>query len=190
MEKTSKIGDNIKLESSKTEDKKVFENIYNTYKKQLLKYGEKICGNREDGKDIIQEAFLAAYKYLPTFRGESSLKNWLYKLAKTACLKKKLNQTASNLSLLEKKHVYYNNEKTLDIESKLLKRELERVVREAINRLPNYYGEILQIVELDGMSIKEASEKLMLSISGIKSRLHRARKMLKAMLESYIIEEP
>jgi len=73
-------------------DDQTFETIYERYYPPLMRFMTRMCGNAEDAQETLQDAFLSIFRHLGDFRGESSLKNWMYKVAARACWKSKAKQ--------------------------------------------------------------------------------------------------
>lgn len=136
----------------------------------------RILGNKEDAQDATQEAFVQAWRALPSFRGESSLETWLYRIVTNRCL-----------NLLRSRH---SAEPLSETREALLARpnhlaetrsELE-ALKDAIVRLPPEQRATLVLRELEGLSHEEIAHVLGTTVPAVKGRLHRARlELLHAM---------
>ena len=67
----------------------LFYELVNRYEKSLYNFGLRMCDNPSDAEDMVQDTFLNVFKYLEGFRYETKFRNWLYRVATSACLKKK-----------------------------------------------------------------------------------------------------
>ncbi len=180
-----------------------FQTIYDTYQPKILRYLARIIGEG-DAEDLAQETFIKVHQALGSFRGESQLSTWIYRIATNTALDKlrspsfrQTNQifisndeleetgTANGVAPLEGK-------KPL-IEKELIREEMNDCVRGYINRLPEDYRMALVLSEYEGLKNGEIVEVLGVSLDTVKIRLHRAKEKLKRELEEhcefYWIEE-
>ena len=81
--------DNHLVAKFKAGSTKAMEQIVGRYEERIFTFGMKMCGHLQDAEDITQDTFLSAFRYLQGFRGETKLKNWLFKIAARACFKKR-----------------------------------------------------------------------------------------------------
>lgn len=141
-------------------------------------------GDYEEAKDLTQDVFLKVYKNLKRFRGESSVSTWVYRIA--------LNHVNSYLrrSSSRRKTVSLNSFESDDVRgmnSDLPEFKPEyRILREKIKELAPEYREVIILFYFDGKSYEEISETIGCPIGTVKSRLNRARNMLKHALEGLI----
>ena len=77
------------IDRAKGGDVAAFEQIVNRYEDRIYRFGYRMCGHREDARDVLQDTFLAALRHLDGYRGDGRFVNWLYKIASSACLKKR-----------------------------------------------------------------------------------------------------
>ena len=80
--------DEIILDRYFSGDQQAMSDLVDRYAARLYNFGKKMCGNSEDAQDLVQDTFLNVVKYLKGFRSETKLKNWIYRLASSACIKK------------------------------------------------------------------------------------------------------
>ena len=178
-------------------DAKAFDEIFETYSPALLGFLTRMCGDPDDGKEALQDTFLSIYRYLGGFRGDASLKNWLFKVAVTACLKKKRKRTtvhgnpAEEISCSEETFPFTWPPRPTD--SSLLEWQkdpeelyLDKEFREAMIRgvaaMPYKYKIVINLRDFEGFSTEEVSQLLDLKPSTVKVRLHRARLHLQEWL--------
>ena len=135
----------------------------------------RIIGNKEDAEDVMQEAFLSAFKKLDTYKGEVSFGAWLKKIV--------INRS---LDHLKKKKVFFEeiNEKVIDEQSPVM--EIQEInmpkIKKAIGQLPEGYRVVLSLYLLEGYDHDEISEILGISNSSSRSQLLRAKLKLKDYL--------
>ncbi|MEF3244593.1 MAG: sigma-70 family RNA polymerase sigma factor [Caldisericaceae bacterium] len=132
-----------------------------------------ICHDRELAKDILADSYLLAFKYIKNFRGESTLTTWLYRIAVNE-LKKHFNKM---------KRVELRN----DFETKEARQTSSsdkfNLLYEALSKLEMDEREIINLVDVQGISYEEVGEMLQIPIGTVKSRLARARDKLRGILE-------
>ena len=141
------------------------------------------CLTRDDSvmEDIVQQTILKALAHSDQFRAESTLKTWLASIAinevhqayRCAWRKRSVPLTAENLV---SGHDFEPSKASYEV------RECEVLVRQAVSRLPNSYRCVAELCELRCLSLKEAAEKLHLTVPAVKTRRHRARNKLRPLL--------
>ncbi len=180
-------------------DDQAFDEIYEKYYAPLMRFMTRMCGNTEDAKETLQDAFLSIFRYLGEFRGESSLKNWIYKIAARACWKSKAKGNHAVQSLDDphsqdpSRHIQPGHEGTYgpggvnawqrSPEENVLQEELRRHTREGVASMPYIYKVVLNLRDFEGFSTHEVSQILGIKESTVKVRLHRARSYLREWLK-------
>ncbi|MFO7769159.1 MAG: RNA polymerase sigma factor [bacterium] len=187
------------LQAAAEGDPEAFTSLMDLYEDRLFGFGMRMCGHREDAEDIFQETFLTAFRKLDQYRGEGSLKSWLFKIASSHCLKKRRKRSGEpdqHLSVEELtperlRPISQGPSLTGDPEVPLevvLKDELSRHITGAIEALPPDYRVVLMLRDVEGFSTGETAEMLELSESAVKSRLHRGRMAVREYLQPYLEE--
>jgi RNA polymerase sigma-70 factor (ECF subfamily) len=159
-------------------DERALSTLIERYAPSVYRFGVKICGNPEDAKDVVQETLLAAARGLRDFRGASSLSTWLYKVARTFCIKKRRRSRHAPTETVSLDHP----SQSVDIASSdvpadeaLVRNELGSALDAAIASLDPIHREVLVLRDVEGLTALEVSEVLGVSVEAVKSRLHRAR---------------
>lgn len=176
----------------------LFYQLVNRYQKKLYNFGLRMCDNPSDAEDMVQDAFLNAFRYLGGFRYETKFKNWLYRVATSACLKKKRKSKHAPDRELSLDDFLPSDES--EIVSKMpswasqplesvLNEELAVEIKNAILELPEKYRLVLVLRDIEEFSTAETAEILNLTPSNIKVRLHRARLFLRDKLKNYYTDE-
>ncbi len=164
-----------------------FEHLVEEYADRVYNIALHITGSPEDAEDAMQEVFLAAYRGWERFRGEASVSTWLYRIT----------VNASFMRMRERKHpVEYLSDTgydELDVPSPpatpadiTLHRELVEKIEEGLSRLPPEYRATIVLRDVQGLSTSEAARVLEVSEANLKSRLHRARVLLRRYLQEYL----
>lgn len=159
----------------------------------MYRFANRLCGETEAAKDLVQETFLNAYRGYKNFRGDAQISTWLYTIASRACLRmrrKRKGAPERELSLDEFIPTS-DGEFRLQIpvdglspEEALQNKELRVALDAAIGRLPKKYKMVLVLRDMEGLSAKEVGAIMNLNERAVKSRLHRARLFIRRELSA------
>ncbi|MBI4858202.1 MAG: RNA polymerase sigma factor SigZ [Acetobacterium woodii] len=157
--------------------KKVIGCIWDEFSKPLKGYIKKRVDNEEDAEDILQEVFIKINNNLKNLEDEKKIHAWIYTIARNAITDYyRKNSKRPQLTELDEN---ISDNSPVELTANL---EIAACLKGMINNLPEKYKETILLSEFEKLSQKEMSEKLGMSISGVKSRVQRGRKMLKEML--------
>lgn len=171
-----------------------FGDIVRRYQDRVFNMVYRLMGSYEEAQDLTQQTFLKAYMSLDRFRGTSSFYTWLYRIAVNAALderkKRSRNpQTMSDAFALtvgaDARRPGTSSEMNSPVET-VLSREREEMVTRAIDSLDELHRSVLVLRDIEGMNYDEISEVLTVPRGTIKSRLHRARLVLKEKLKDLV----
>jgi RNA polymerase sigma-70 factor (ECF subfamily) len=178
---------------AKSGSREAFDELYNKYKRPILNYIYRFIGNRAQAEELTQEVFVRAYMNIGRFEPRAKFSSWLYRIA-------------SNLSKNFIRHAQYEKraeplgtesydgseeESSLidNIEDRarrpdetLQTNEAQRLVQEAINKLPVHLKDALILCDIDGLSYEEAARIMRCRPMTVGSRLSRAREKLAELL--------
>jgi RNA polymerase sigma-70 factor (ECF subfamily) len=180
------------------DDKLVFEEIYTSFHSKIYCYVTRLVGKCE-AEDVTQEVFIKAEKALKTFRNESQLSTWLYRIATNAAIDRirtpsfhqKSAKEQTECSLLEAGHTDIAGKnvgvlsKAFSIEEQIIHKEMNECIRGVIEQLPENYRMVVILSALEGLQNKEIAEILEVSLDVVKARLHRGKARLKIELLNY-----
>jgi RNA polymerase sigma-70 factor (ECF subfamily) len=168
-----------------------FEQVVRLYGGRLLAVARRIVGSDEDARDVVQDAFLNAFKNLDRFEGNAKLSTWLHRIAVNAALMKlrtrrrKPEQSIETLlpAFLDDGH-HEERFKSWDepIDKIMERKEARDLVRRQIDALPESYRTVLVLRDIEGLDTEETANMLGLSVNATKIRLHRARQALRSLL--------
>ena len=171
-----------------------FEELVRKYQQRVFNFGMRMCGEPRDAEDLVQETFLNVFRYLGGFRYETRFKNWMFRVAATACLKKKRRpKHAPERELSLEEFMPQEGEELPDEApewaraplAQVLNEELARHLKQAIIDLPKKYRTVVALRDMEGFSTEETAQILDISPSNVKVRLHRARLFLRDKLKGY-----
>jgi RNA polymerase sigma-70 factor (ECF subfamily) len=157
------------------------------YKKMVYSIALKLLGNARDAEDAAQDSFIKAYEHLHTFGGKSKFSTWLYSLTWRLCLNK-LKEMKRELTFLADGLREQESEDAVPLPGQFTEQERERLVKEAVDALPQQEGLLVLLYYYDEKSIREIEQITGLGASNIKIKLYRARKVLEGKL-SHLLEE-
>jgi RNA polymerase sigma-70 factor (ECF subfamily) len=149
----------------------------------VFSFSMRVCGQREDAEDTMQEVLLKSVPHLPKFRNPKALLVWLYKVAKNRCLmtrRKSKFAPATELSLDElmpdrKELERLTADSRIDPEAFAIRSEQTSRLRDAIQKLPPQYRIVLVLRDMEGLADNEVAEITGIRIGTVRVRLHRAR---------------
>jgi RNA polymerase sigma-70 factor (ECF subfamily) len=167
-------------------DAEVLDELVHCFERSLLHFAERYCRDEEDARDVVQDAYLAATRYLPGFRGEASIKTWLTRLVISACSHRRRgarNDPRRHVNLEDlppRKSRQLSSDP--EAERKALTREVLASVQEAMSKLNQTDRAVLLLRDGKEMTSAETAAFLGISVPAVKSRLHRARKAIRESL--------
>ncbi len=190
--------DEIDVERLKQREIAVWEALVREESPRLFQFLLRFLQDEEEARNVMQEAFLQAFQQIDTFRGASRLTTWLYGIAlnqaRLLLRKKRRSETLgeTDLDRLQpafSRGMYLHHYRPWPPDVLTEREELRQLVREAIDRLPDNYREIILLCDIEELSTKEVARLLNLSEGAIRVRLHRARQALRALLSPHIEKE-
>jgi len=166
-------------------DKRAFELLVEKYQRKLVRLLSRLIRDPVEVEDVAQEAFIKAYRALPSFRGDSAFYTWLYRIgvntAKNYLMAMGRRAPTSTELEAEEAEGYDEGEQLRDIntpESVTLSREIAATVNAAIDALPEELRTAIQLRELEGMSYEEIARVMDCPIGTVRSRIFRAREAI------------
>ncbi len=167
-----------------------FDTIFREFQPKILHYVSRLAGSH-DAEDITQEVFEKVSQRLESFRGESELSTWLYRIATNTALDKiksrQFSRRDKESALEEQSNVedqdLWTGQKKRPVDHDLIKKEMSECVKEFVHMLPADYRSVILLSELEGFRNREIADILRISLDAVKIRLHRARARLKELLD-------
>jgi len=181
----------------KAGEEAAFSELVYAYGPRLLKHAEQFLRDPAEAQDRVQDVFLQAFRKIKNFRGEAALATWLHRILINNCLahlrKNEKKTTLSIEDLMPDFDWAGNRSETLTeplptIEDLVAQQKVRETILLKIGELPDPYRSVLLLRDIEGYSTHEASQALMISVSAVKVRLHRARSALKSLLEPTLLE--
>jgi RNA polymerase sigma-70 factor (ECF subfamily) len=178
-------GREVLLEAARRGDGEALDTLLQDVQPQIYRFSLKMCGQREDAQEVLQETLLAAARTVRGFRGASSVSTWLYAIARSFCIKKRRRSVfAPEIVSLDAQPEAARAVSAAgpDPERELAQHELSDALDSAIGSLDAGPREVLVLRDVEGLSADEVAAVTGLSVAAVKSRLHRARAAVRERL--------
>lgn len=154
-----------------------FDEIYEVFEPRIRRYLMRLVGENE-AQDLTQEVFFKVSQALGSFRQESKLSTWIYRIARNTALDR-----VRSPAFQDSARQALSNDVAMDaveppVDQQLIRREMNECIRGFIEDLPADYGSVLVLGELDELTDRQIAERLGINLPTVKIRLHRGRKRL------------
>jgi RNA polymerase sigma-70 factor (ECF subfamily) len=181
--------DQALVERVQAGDKRAFDLLVLKYQHKVLKLVSRFVSNPAEAEDVAQDAFLKAYRALPSFRGDSAFYTWLYRIAintaKNAIVASRRRPVDFDLDLQDPEQ--YDRQGRLKDEDTpegmLLTDEIRETVARAIEGLPEDLRTAIVLRELEGLSYEEIAQAMDCPVGTVRSRIFRAREAIDRHLQ-------
>jgi RNA polymerase sigma-70 factor, ECF subfamily len=175
-------------------DRRAFEPLVRKHERRVFRVTLAVLGNIEDAEEAMQDTFVKAFRHLDQFRREARFTTWLTRIAVNEAIQKRnARKNFVPLADLDNSEEQFTPKRReswrSNPEQVYGKQEIHRFVEEAIQSLPEIYREAFVLRDIEELSAEEAAEALGITIPALKSRLLRARLMLRDSLAEKF-EEP
>jgi len=162
-----------------------FEKLANEHKDAVYRQMLRVCGNREDAEDVLIEALLKAYKHMHQLNNPAAFRAWLAQISRRVCWQLKEREALApllQLSMLEEQGAAIKDPKP-SVESEVALRQMKELLENAVNQLPPSAREVFVLRDIEELTGEEVARRLGISLASMKSRLHRARKLLRERVD-------
>jgi RNA polymerase sigma factor (sigma-70 family) len=182
--------DEILVASAKMGDQSAFSKLWNRHSKRAFNTVYRITKNRQDAEDGLQDAFLKAFVHLKAFDGRSTFSTWLTRISINSALmilRKRRAHPEASMEWTTDGDTWQQWEvadREANVEEHYAKKEVEWRLELAIDRLRPTLRNVIEIQRLHCFSVKEVAEVVGISVAATKSRILRARTMLRRSLQS------
>lgn len=159
-------------------DVDAFEALVAPHQARLFRLMCATAGNAEDAEDALQETLLRAYRALRSFRGDASFATWLYRMALNTCRNWVRSEHRASSQRVAAKMAVGRAYPEPELQAEVLRREEERLVRNALLRLPAHYRDAMVLRHYQELSYEEIASVLDVPVGTVRSRIAQARKLL------------
>ena len=177
------------IDRARGRDEAALREIMQANNRRLYRLARGILRNDSEAEDVVQETYVRAFTHLDGFRGESGLSTWLSRIAinealgRVRSVKPHVELDSVPEAALEAQIIKFPVSPAGDPERTMAQREIQRVVERAIDELPDVFRMVFVARVMEGMNIEETADLLGVKPETVKTRLHRARTMLRENVE-------
>jgi RNA polymerase sigma-70 factor (ECF subfamily) len=178
-------------EHSNSLNYKEFEEEAIVHSKAVYNFALSMTGNPEDANDLVQETYLKAFRYFDKFTKGSNCKAWLFMILKNTFIneyrKKKKEPYKVNYDEIEDFYdtIKSSSAKSLHTNDNMYENSFDDDIYRAMSELPENFRNVVMLCDLEGYSYEEIAEHVNCPVGTVRSRLHRARKLLHDKLYNY-----
>jgi RNA polymerase sigma-70 factor (ECF subfamily) len=164
--------------------------VYRDYAPRVYNVARRMVANDIDAEDVTQDVLLQVVRKLPSFRGEAKFPTWLHRVTVNAALTHRRRQAVRDERALgdDQESLGGDDRHSPGPDDQLLSEEARQLIDRAIEGLPPAYRTVFVLADVEGLPNAVIAEKLDMSLPAVKSRLHRARAMLREALAPHFLE--
>jgi RNA polymerase sigma-70 factor (ECF subfamily) len=197
--------DNALIARYQSDDVSAFDEIVSRYKQKIYQYVFRMVGDADEAEDLTQEVFVKTYLSLASFRNQSSLNTWLYRIAGNLCIDNHRKRTRKEIALggnvASLDDGYYGDSAGSSDDSRqsrevpdatnepyqvLARQELDAQIQTALTKLPDKMRSVIVLHDLEGLPYEEIAAIVKCPLGTVKSRLFNARQQIKELLKGYM----
>jgi len=181
----------LKPEYPEKEKTQIFDEEFMPHVDSMYNFAYRLTFDEDDSKDLVQDTYMKAFRFINSFQKGTNSKAWLFRILKNSFINdfRKKSKQPTKVDYQEVEN-YYNSDdidesKTVDLRVETLKDMMGDEVTNALNSLAIDFRTVIILCDLEGFTYEEMSKILDIPIGTVRSRLHRARNLLKQRLSSY-----
>lgn len=171
-----------------------FEELIQRYAAKAFSLASRLTKNQEDAEEVLQDVFVTVFRKIDGFQGKSSFSSWLYRITVNASFMKLRKRKQDQSTAIEDMPPQLQRSLAIprnlhqEAESVTMRHQLTAILEDAIGKLPDDYRPVFILRDVDGLTSREVSKILDLTVPAVKSRLHRSRMMLRRKLSRFFEE--
>lgn len=176
---------------TEAEKQEIFEREFLPHIHAMYNFGYRLTLERDDAKDLVQDTYFKAYRFIESFQRGTNAKAWLFRILKNSFINdyRKKTKEPSKVDYQEVESYYnsddVNRQITSDLRVDSLKDMIGDEISNALNSLDVDFRTVIILCDLEGFKYEEMAKILDIPIGTVRSRLHRARQLLKEKLSQY-----
>ncbi|RHW41735.1 sigma-70 family RNA polymerase sigma factor [Neobacillus notoginsengisoli] len=160
----------------------MIDQLMTLYGQEILQLVFSYVKNKAVAEDLTQEIFIKCYKSLHTYKGRASLRTWLWRIAINTS-KDYLKSWYNNNVVVSENEPYATRCSTNTVEHEVIKKDEDAQLAAAVMKLPVMYREVIYLFYFEDLMVKEIADLIGLNQNTVKTRLKRAKDLLKELLE-------
>jgi len=199
---TDNASDEALVERARGKDEAAFEELVGRYEDKLYRLAMRFVRNETDAQEILQDAFLSAWRNLPAFEGRAQFGSWMYRVTVNAALMllrsrnrhpevtvEEVEPTALNNAVAESGQMMRGNaDWSQRADEQLQSAEMRKYIQTSVDALPDGLRTVFLLRDVEELSTEDTAELLGLSVPAVKTRLHRARLALREAIGRYFAQ--
>jgi RNA polymerase sigma-70 factor (ECF subfamily) len=192
---TKKKSDLDLIEEFRAGEQGSFEELLSRYSNKVFSLASRLTRNTEDAEEVLQDVFVTVHRKIASFEGKSSFSSWLYRVTVNAAFMK-LRKRRQDLSVPLEDVVQQTysvaalkSPESAFVDAQSIRNQMLEALENAIRKLPDDYRPVFILRDVDGLTSREVSKILDLTVPAVKSRLHRSRLMLRRKLTRFFDEQ-
>lgn len=157
---------------------------------RLFRVAWGVLRDHDEAEDVLQEAYLKAFTSIQTYAGEASLATWLTRIVLNTAIDRKrsvdrrrADLLSQDIAMLDEYRAQYAQNEDKSPENELLRAEAARLIQSALSRLEEEFRLVFVLRDIEGLSVRETAQMLEIKEATVKTRLFRARRELRNILE-------
>jgi len=185
-------------EALRRRDASAAERLVATFGDRAYRLAVGITRNEQDAEEVVQDAFWSVVRKIGTFRGDSLLRSWIYRIVANAAYRKHRSRghRRDEISLddvlpffhEDRQHAEPITDWSASIDDPALQTELRSVLTAALGELPHHYRAVIILHDVEGLSMAEVARLLDITVPTAKTRAHRARLLLRQRLGDFMAD--
>lgn len=185
------MDETIRQHYTEIEKQEIFEREFLPHINSMYNFGYRLTLDRDDAKDLVQDTYFKAFRFIESFQRGTNAKAWLFRILKNSFINDYRKKTKEPTKVdYQEVESYYNSEDvdrqiTPDLRVDALKDMIGDEISNALNALDVDFRTVIILCDLEGFKYEEMAKILDIPIGTVRSRLHRARQLLKEKLSQY-----
>lgn len=185
---------NAKQNYSEKDKSEIFDNEFMVHVDSMYNFAYRLTFDSDDAKDLVQDTYLKAFRFINSFERGTNAKAWLFRILKNSFINefRKKSKQPAKVDYNEVEQFYNSDDAgeriTTDLRVETVQHMIGDEISGALNNIPVDFRTVIILSDLEGFTYEEMSKILDIPIGTVRSRLHRARNMLKEKLVSYAKE--
>ncbi|MEY4700378.1 MAG: hypothetical protein RL326_565 [Pseudomonadota bacterium] len=183
------------IEEFRKGEQSSFEELLSRYSSKVFSLASRLTRNTEDAEEVLQDVFVTVHRKIAGFEGKSSFSSWLYRVTVNAAFmklrKRKQDLSVSLEDIVQQSQTVaaLKSPESAFVDSQSIRNQMLEALEVAIRKLPDDYRPVFILRDVDGLTSREVSKILDLTVPAVKSRLHRSRLMLRRRLTRFFDEQ-
>ncbi|MEQ8629758.1 sigma-70 family RNA polymerase sigma factor [Ekhidna sp.] len=190
---TNQVETPVKRSYSEAKKVQVFDGEFMPHIDSMYNFAYRLTFDEDDAKDLVQDTYMKAYRFINSFQEGTNAKAWLYRILKNSFINdyRKKSKQPAKVDYQEVEQ-FYNSEDTpsnatIDLRLETTKDMIGDEISNALNSLAVDFRTVVILCDLEGFTYEEMAKILDIPIGTVRSRLHRARNLLREKLGSYAL---